>query len=411
MSEYSELIKNYAKIRDYIRDFYIYGFRSRDDYSGKSNRSYDNEKRRIESYLGDILYFRQEEDGKKVFLTADSAELLSNPFYKSFKTKSFTKNDISLHFAILYVLKKHGALTLKEMLGRILKEVLDFFEGDEIWDEATLRNKLKEYLALGILKSEKVKGKLYFSLSETPDLDGLFDAINFFSENFPLGVVGSFLLDRFEEKNRIFTSKHKYLLEAVDSEVICALLSAIREQKKVVLTSYGYRRGKKQREVLPLKVALTTQSGRNYLMCYEFSAKHFLSCRIDSIENVRVSETPYASFRDKKQALEERLKKTWGVYVDSSEKPEWLKVYISVREGEDYIVQRLQKEKRTGVLEKAGENLYCLSLETYDLEEIRPWLRTFIGRIEKLECSQKSYVRRFFADIEEMKKLYGGEKL
>ena len=36
MSEYSELIKNYAKIRDYIRDFYIYGFRSRDDYSGKS---------------------------------------------------------------------------------------------------------------------------------------------------------------------------------------------------------------------------------------------------------------------------------------------------------------------------------------------------------------------------------------
>ena len=234
MSEYSELIKNYAKIRDYIRDFYIYGFRSRDDYSGKSNRSYDNEKRRIESYLGDILYFRQEEDGKKVFLTADSAELLSNPFYKSFKTKSFTKNDISLHFAILYVLKKHGALTLKEMLGRILKEVLDFFEGDEIWDEATLRNKLKEYLALGILKSEKVKGKLYFSLSETPALDGLFDAINFFSENFPLGVVGSFLLDRFEEKNRIFTSKHKYLLEAVDSEVICALLSAIREQKKVV---------------------------------------------------------------------------------------------------------------------------------------------------------------------------------
>ena len=146
-------------------------------------------------------------------------------------------------------------------------------------------------------------------------------------------------------------------------------------------------------------------------MCYEFSAKRFLSCRIDSIENVRVSETPYASFRDKKQALEERLKKTWGVYVDSSEKPEWLKVYISVREGEDYIVHRLQKEKRTGVLEKAGENLYCLSLETYDLEEIRPWLRTFIGRIEKLECSQKSYVRRFFADIEEMKKLYGGEKL
>lgn len=408
MSEYSELIKNYGKVRDYIRDFYIYGFRSRDDYRDKSNRSYDNEKRRIESYLGDILYFRQEEDGKKVFLTADGAELLSNPFYKSFKTKSFTKNDISLHFAILYVLKKHGALTLKEISGHIWKEIFDFFEGDDIWDEATLRNKLKEYLALGILKSEKVKGKLYFSLSESPAIDDLFDAINFFSENFPLGVVGSFILDRFEEKNRIFTSKHKYLLEAVDSEIIAALLSAIKEQKTVILTSYGYRRGKKQREVVPLKLALTTQSGRNYLMCYELVRKKFLSCRIDAIENLRVMETPFASFQDKKRVLEEKLEKTWGVYLDSAEEPEWLKVYISVRDGEDYIVQRLQREKRTGTLEKTDGNLYCLSLETYDLEEVRPWLRTFIGRIEKMECSQKGYVKRFFADIEEMKRLYGG---
>ena len=185
MSEYSELIKNYAKIRDYIRDFYIYGFRSRDDYSGKSNRSYDNEKRRIESYLGDILYFRQEEDGKKVFLTADSAELLSNPFYKSFKTKSFTKNDISLHFAILYVLKKHGALTLKEMLGRILKEVLDFFEGDEIWDEATLRNKwFQKYTGIiGSDSSETVEKEIRKMLVWCESV-GLDDYIAFKNECF-----------------------------------------------------------------------------------------------------------------------------------------------------------------------------------------------------------------------------------
>ena len=55
MSEYSELVKNYNKIREYLRDFYIYGFRSRDSFVLKSSgRSYDNERRRIESYLGEI---------------------------------------------------------------------------------------------------------------------------------------------------------------------------------------------------------------------------------------------------------------------------------------------------------------------------------------------------------------------
>lgn len=47
MSEFNELIKNFDKIRNYIRDFYMYGFMVRDDYQYKSARTYDNEKRGI----------------------------------------------------------------------------------------------------------------------------------------------------------------------------------------------------------------------------------------------------------------------------------------------------------------------------------------------------------------------------
>ncbi len=36
---YNELIKNFNIIRDYIRDFYVYGFDSRDEYSRKSKRT------------------------------------------------------------------------------------------------------------------------------------------------------------------------------------------------------------------------------------------------------------------------------------------------------------------------------------------------------------------------------------
>ena len=91
---YSELIKNFNKIRDYMRDFYVYGFKSRDDYTKKSTRSYDDEKRRIESWLGDYMKFHQTVDGKNVFLSIDSRVTRHNPLYKAWKTKSFTDGDI-----------------------------------------------------------------------------------------------------------------------------------------------------------------------------------------------------------------------------------------------------------------------------------------------------------------------------
>ena len=45
---YSELVKNFNRIRDYMREFYVYGFKSRVEFSKKSARSYDDE-RRLES--------------------------------------------------------------------------------------------------------------------------------------------------------------------------------------------------------------------------------------------------------------------------------------------------------------------------------------------------------------------------
>lgn len=50
---FSELIKNFDKLRDYMREFFVFGYKTRSDYSRKSARTYDNERRRIESYLGE----------------------------------------------------------------------------------------------------------------------------------------------------------------------------------------------------------------------------------------------------------------------------------------------------------------------------------------------------------------------
>ena len=97
---YSELIKNFEKVRAYMREFYVYGFKSRTEYDAKSARSYDDERRRLESWLGDYMRFTQTPEGKNVFLSVDSRVTRKNPFYKAWKAKSFTDGDITLHFAI-----------------------------------------------------------------------------------------------------------------------------------------------------------------------------------------------------------------------------------------------------------------------------------------------------------------------
>ncbi len=76
---YSELVKNFNKIRDYMREFYVYGFKRRDEFTKKSARSYDDERRRMESWLSDYMQFRQTADGKNMFLSIDTRVSSHNP--------------------------------------------------------------------------------------------------------------------------------------------------------------------------------------------------------------------------------------------------------------------------------------------------------------------------------------------
>ena len=95
---YSELVKSFERIRSYMREFYVYGFKSREEYSIKSARSYDNERRRIESWIGDFMSFHQDTSGKNVFLSVDSRRIPHNPLHKAFKKYEAGKKTGIIHF-------------------------------------------------------------------------------------------------------------------------------------------------------------------------------------------------------------------------------------------------------------------------------------------------------------------------
>lgn len=407
---YSELVKDYERIRDYMRQFYVYGFKSREEYDAKSARSYDNERRRMESWLGEYMSFHQNSNGKNVFLSVDSRGIRQNPLYKSFKAKSFTDKDITLHFYILDILADGQALSSKEIVERIAADYLSRFQEEYSFDESTVRKKLKEYEALGLLCSEKNGRELRYRITEdTVDIASWLDAITYYSEENPVGVVGSFLLDKFEEKPEFFGFKHHYILHALDSQVLCELLMLIREHRAVELSVRNLQsEAIRQRTVYPLKIYISTQTGRQYLLCYHYRAKHLTFIRLDSIRKVMPGncEKKHEIYEGYYQRFVEHL---WGVSIGPGHNLDHIEMTIHVGEGEEHIPQRLIREKRNGVVEQLDESTWRYSADVYDASEMMPWLRTFIGRIVDLKCSDQSVVDTFYADLREMLRMYGGD--
>jgi hypothetical protein len=166
-------------------------------------------------------------------------------------------------------------------LNRIDAEYLPVFENSEPFDESTLRKKLKEYAKLGLIVAEKQGNRLVYRLSDNGVcLDTWRDAISFFTEDNPLGVVGSFLRDKFENIPSAFMFKHRYLLFSLDSGIILDLLAAVHNRQEVELELVGGKNGKARRcTAVPLKIYISVQGGRQYLAAY--NKRHKISTFFD----------------------------------------------------------------------------------------------------------------------------------
>lgn len=408
---YSELIKNFDRIRDYMRQFYVYGFKSRNEYDKKSARSYDNERRRIESWLGDFMSFRQTAEGKNVFLSVDSRAIPRNPLYNAFKAKSFTAGDVTFHFYVLDLLRDGSAYNAQEIVDLFSERYLRHFDTDWEPDISTLRKKLKEYVALGILKSEKRGRELVFRRNDSSiELSAWADTLAFFAEADPLGVVGSFLLDKLETAPDYFQFKHHYILHTLDSQLVLQLLTAIGEHRRIRLTNASVRSaaGKVVHTVYPLKIFVSTQGGRQYLLCHHFRFRKLMFFRTDYIHSIELLD-PEPNHEKYAAGFQKFRSHLWGTSGGAGFHVDHLEMIVSYGPNEDFIPKRLEREKRNGTVELLDDHTCRYSTDVYDASELIPWLRTFIGRIVKLECSDNTVVERFWSDFEKMAELYGGD--
>ena len=404
---YSELIKSFEKIRDYMREFYVYGFKSRDGYTKKSARSYDDERRRIESWLGGYMAFRRTPEGKSVFISVDNRSVTFNPLYNAWKAKSFTDRDIVLHFCLLDLLADGEPLSAGEItdgLARLLAQGETPFE----IDESTVRKKVKEYTQLGLLESEKAGRTVRYRLAEDRvPLRDWEDAAAFFSEEAPFGVVGSYLLDRLPEAPEHFRYKHHYLLHTLDTQILYEILCAMKEKRCADLVIFnGRRTSEREHRVCPLRIYVSTQTGREYLLGYHCRFCKPMFFRLDTIRTVKAgpAEKKWEKYMGYAETFDKNL---WGVSTGGEYNIDHVEMTVHVGRDESFILDRLQREKRHGRIEKLDEETYRFTADVYDAGELLPWVRSFIGRVIRFDSSSRSAVERFYRDLRRMEELYG----
>ncbi len=407
MGGFSELIKKFDKTRDYIRDFFIYGFKVRNDFDLKSLRTYDDEKRRIESWFSDYIRYDRSERGQKVSITVDSGIISENPLYQAYYSKSFTNNDIKLHFFLLDVLHNGESLTLKEIVFRI------DINYDEMFDVQTIRNKLKEYVKEGIVITEKKGKTAYFRLS--PDraeeflyaYDGLTDAVKFFSETQEFGIVGNSLLKFAHLKNDLFVMKHNYIVHTLEDIIIPEIISAIENKRYVSFISFKSKSNKVKNvnQVVPLKIFSSLQTGRRYVVGYVPSIGCFHSFRLDFIKIVKTGDifSEYDSIYEK---FSQDLNYCFGVSFGSVNIETVVITFYIDEKNEKFVVNRLEREKRNGILEKIDDNLFRLTVKSFDSFEVMQWVKSFTGRVVSVTGDNKQAIDRFYSDINKMYKMY-----
>ncbi len=176
--------------------------------------------------MSDYIDYHITNCGGMFHLSIDTRITQHNP-YIEYGKQSFTDHDIILHFLILDLL--HTPLSMSEFMDQIDEKTNHTY----LYDESTLRKKLKEYVKEGLLITTKKGKKIYYRLSK--DYIIPHDILDFFSEVSPCGVIGSYILDKQEKEDSIFGFKHHYLTHVLDSEVLYDLFNAIHQHKYVSL--------------------------------------------------------------------------------------------------------------------------------------------------------------------------------
>ena len=420
--------KKFEDVRIFVRDLFINGFHNRNGLNalaGNRKRAADESRQIIASILQDYYRFGKT-NGERYLIAIDTRGNRHNPIHNIWKSKTFTGSDIILHFYILDFIRRsdHSAVySTRDLIHDHIRPELAYDKDGNgrkyvkkdgsmisLFDTLTksrINDKLVAMSELGLIQCRQHGRHLVYSLSPSFDIDP--DLLDFASETMPVSTIGSYLIDRQEKSESVFTFRHNMISQVLDDEVMYKVFEAIREHREICIQLYN-RRTKRYSElsVVPMFIIRNVMTGRQYLTCWSDSDHYFKPLRLDYIRIDRSNglKMQYMGkvrddFDELRAECRDLYKHVWGVNLFNTHlQPQKVSFVIEVEEDKNYVIRRLKREKRNGKVEKIGDGKYRFSIELYDSIEIIPWITSFYGYISELEMEDKKALEKLKRNFE-----------
>lgn len=410
-------------LRDFVREIYVESFHSSNGHisiHSASGRSEGEAKSRLHAFFEENFIVKN--SNNEDVLKFDSMLVNRNPLFAIWKMCHFKPEYLTRDFALFDLLSKgdheKGLSDYDLKSDDSGKNKLECYTGKPI-SHKQLDLYIPDLLANGILvgkDSYNKDGKLLktvYKLTDTKKLQLLIKnnpeilaAIQFASETFPCGVIGSYILDSIDMQDyfSVFKFKHHFIYNTLDSEVIYTIFSAINEKRFVTI-----KRKKNVIRVTPIQIRFSARDGRSYLVYYT----NYPKCKGFNVENfeniVSVKKSDNCSYFDSLITKYNSIKNNlWGKSIKiNKNKTEHVDFTIQYKNSEIYALKRLLREAFLGHIESnPNKNEATFSFDVFDSKELVPWIRSYFGRIIQFHFENKEIQQQLEREIRRMYALY-----
>ncbi|MBR4634373.1 WYL domain-containing protein [bacterium] len=410
-------------LRAFVREIYVESFHSPDGHisiHSESGRSEAEAKSRIHAFFEENFITKNSK--KDDVLKFDSRIVDQNPLFAIWKMCHFKPEYLTRDFALFDLLStteyQEGLSDYDLKSDDSGKNKLEFYTGKPISHKQLdlYIPSLRTNGVLDVKNSFSPNGKLLkstYKLTDTKKIQNLIknnpeiiSAVQFASETFPCGVIGSYIIDSIDIKETlpVFYFKHHFIYNTLDSEVMYTIFSAINEKRFVTIQ----RKGNIIR-VTPIQVRYSARDGRSYLIYYTNYPK-YKGFNVENFENiVSVKKSDKCSYFDSLRSEYHSIKKNlWGKSITiDKKKTEHVDFTIQYNDAEIYVLKRLKREAFSGQIKtNTNKKEATFSYELFDSKELIPWIRSYFGRITQFHFENKDLQQQLKDEIKKMYAIY-----
>lgn len=384
-------VKDYNKLRTFLRYAFLYGCYTKDDFVERLNYSQslvDKDYKRLLNIIGSKHFMKKTSKQTRFRMNYNYYQDTKNYLVTSYYAKSSTKLQISLYFMILQVLRRR--MDVNEINGKIPTLSDDF-------NIKTLTRQLEKMVEWDLIErvQHKRNGKLYFQPKKDffaaltdEELNQLKAAVEFFCNiEFP-STPGYYLSNTIEKYMKYYRNKQsstkglflyrfKSFHTVLEEDMAWRLLCCINNKAKISL-QYRFRDGIHYKTVFPVKLVIDIRYGRWY-MIGSTDTHPINTYRLDKVIDFDVLEEGRGNPADKEQ-LYSRIKYSWCIApLQKNSIPSEIKIRFSVSPEQDlsFLLNKVRREGKWGIITDISDKSFIYTITINDTSEIKPWIRSF----------------------------------